>query len=134
MIFGGVVHVYSTDMASRWDWYERKWRLIMIFFYRYVIPMGLVLTEMAFDNDIPSRWDWYERKWRLIMIFFYQYVIPMGLVRTDMAFDNGMSFRWVTDMPSRWDWYEQKCLFFLPICHLLPICHPDGIGINGNGV
>jgi hypothetical protein len=101
--------------------------------------MGLVRTKMAYDNDMSSRWvtdmssstdmtsrwDWYERKWRLIMIFFYQYVIPMGLVRTDMAFDNDI---FSTDMSSRWDWYEQKCLFFLPICH------PDGIGINGNGV
>jgi hypothetical protein len=50
----------------------------------------------------------------------------MGLVLTEISFD--------IDMASRWDWYEQKCLFFLPICHLLPICHPYGIGINGNGV
>jgi hypothetical protein len=63
----------------------------------------------------------------------YRYGIPMGLVRTDMAFDNDMPSRWVTDMPfatdmpSRWDWHERKW-------RMIPICHPDGIGINGNGV
>ncbi len=99
---------WVTNISSRWDWVTRCYSVG----YRYAIPMGYqhfippgLVYEMLFDNDIFS---------------------------TDMSFATDMPSRWVTNISSLRDWYTRCYLitiYFQPICHLLPICHPDGLPI-----